>query len=65
MSVIDVMMSMNVSDMFILSIKGSDYCCIISLIGKNEAITLMKNAEKFGDIEKKNKNLINIKDLFQ
>ena len=26
------------SDIAILNIKGSDYCCIISLISKNEAI---------------------------
>ena len=25
----------------ILNIKGSDYCCIISLISKNEAINLL------------------------
>ena len=36
-----LMMSMNLSDIAILIIKGSDYCCIISLIRKNEAINLM------------------------
>ena len=30
----------NLSDIVILSIKGSAYCCIISLINKNEAINL-------------------------
>ena len=29
-----LMMSMNLSDIAILNIKGSDYCCIISLISK-------------------------------
>ena len=45
-----LMMSMNLSDIAILNIKGSDYRCIISLISKNEAITLLQNA---GLIEKK------------
>ena len=40
-----LMMSMNLSNIAILNIKGSDYCCIIiSLISKNEAIKLMQNA---------------------
>ena len=30
-----VMMSMNLSNIAILNIKGTDYCCIISLISKN------------------------------
>ena len=45
------MMSMNVSDIAILNIKGSDYCCIISLISKNEAINLFQN----DDLSKKKK----------
>ena len=41
-----LMMSMNLSDIAILSIKkGFDYRCIISLISKNEAINLMQNAD--------------------
>ena len=40
-----LMMSMNLSDIAILNIKGSDYRCIISLISKNEAINLMQNAD--------------------
>ena len=35
---------MNLSDIAILNIKGSDYRCIISLISKNEAINLIRNA---------------------
>ena len=31
-------------DIAILNIKSSDYCCILSLISKNEAINLMQNA---------------------
>ena len=38
-----LMMSLNVSDVAILNVKDSDYCCIISLISKNEAINLIKN----------------------
>ena len=38
-------MYMNLSDTAILNIKGSDYHCIISLIGKTEAINLMQNAD--------------------
>ena len=30
-----LMMSMKLSDIAILNIKGSNYCCIISLISKN------------------------------
>ena len=36
-----IMMSMNLSDIAILNINGSDYRCIISLIRKNEAIDLL------------------------
>ena len=39
-----VMMSMNLSDIAVLNIKVSDYCCIISLISKNDAINLLQNA---------------------
>ena len=35
-----LMMSMNLSNIVILNIKGFDYHCIISLISKNEAINL-------------------------
>ena len=45
-SAIDLlMMSMNLSDIAILNIKGSDYRCIISLISKNEPVNLMQNAD--------------------
>ena len=36
---------MNLSDIAILNIKGSDYRCIISLISKNETINLLQNAD--------------------
>ena len=36
------MMSMNLSDIAILNIKGFDYCCIISGISKSEAIKLLQ-----------------------
>ena len=34
------MTSVNLSDIAVLNIKGSNYCCIISLISKNEAVGL-------------------------
>ena len=40
-----LMMSMNLSNIAILNIKGSDYCCIISSIRKNEVINLTENAD--------------------
>ena len=36
---------MNLGDIAISKIKGSDHCCIISGITKNEAINLMQNAD--------------------
>ena len=38
-------MSMNLRDIAILNIKGSEYRCIISSISKNETINLMRNAD--------------------
>ena len=49
---------MNLSTIAILNIKGSDYCCFISLTSKNEAINLMHNA----DLTKK-QNIIKHKKL--
>ena len=40
-----LMMSVNLSDIAIWNIKGTDYCCIISWISKNEAINLLQNAD--------------------
>ena len=39
------MISVNFSDIAILNIKGSDDCCVISLISKNKAIRLIQNAD--------------------
>ena len=39
------MMSINFSDIAILSIKGADYRRIICGISKHEAINLMENAD--------------------
>ena len=36
---------MNLSDTAVLNIKSTDYCCIISVISKNETINLMQNAD--------------------
>ena len=38
------MISLNPSGIAISNIKGSHYCCIISLTSKNEAINIMQNA---------------------
>ena len=40
-----LVMSMNISDIAILNIKVSDYCCIISGISKSNAINLMQNVD--------------------
>ena len=40
-----LMMSVNLSNISILNIKGSDYCCIIGLISKKESINLTQNAD--------------------
>ena len=40
-----VIMSMNLSNIAILNIKGADYRCTISGIIKNEAINLMQNID--------------------
>ena len=42
------MTSVNLSDIGMLNIKGSGYCCIISLNSKNEAINVMQNADLTG-----------------
>ena len=39
------MMSVNLSDIVISNIKGSNYRFIISLISKNETINLLQNAD--------------------
>ena len=46
---------MNLRNIAILNIKGSDYRCIISLISENEAMNLMQNTyltEKSGTLQK-------------
>ena len=40
-----LIMSVNLSNIALLNIRGSDYCCSISLISKHEAINLMQNAD--------------------
>ena len=52
-----LMMSINLSNIAILKIKDSVYGCIISLIGKKEAIKLLQNA----DWTEKSSTLLNIK----
>ena len=44
-------MSMYLSNIAILNIKGSNYCCTISLISKNEAINLIQNADLTDKVE--------------
>ena len=43
-----LMMPMNLSDIAILNIKYTYYCCIISRIRKSEAINLMQNIDLTG-----------------
>ena len=40
-----LMMSVNLGEIAVLNIKGSDYCCIISLISKKDGINLLQNAD--------------------
>ena len=51
------MMSMNLSNIAILNVKGFNYHCIITGISKNEAINLMQNT----DLTKKSRILQNRK----
>ena len=37
------MLSVNISDIAIITIKNVDYCCIIPNNSKSEAINLLKN----------------------
>ena len=37
----DLLMSINLSNVAILNIKGSNYCCITNLISKNETTNLL------------------------
>ena len=48
-----LLLSVNLSDIAILKIKSADYCCITSVIGKNETINLMQNADLTKQNEKK------------
>ena len=52
-----LMMPLNLSDIAILNIKGSDYCYIINLISKNVTINLAQN----GDLNKKSRTLKYVK----
>ena len=36
---------MNLRDIAILNMKSSNYCCIASLISKNEGINLLQNVD--------------------
>ena len=40
-----LMMSVTLSDIAILNIKGSDFLCIINLISKKEVIHLLQNGD--------------------
>ena len=44
-------MSVNLRGIAILNIKGSDYCCIISLITINEVIKLLQTADYTKKVE--------------
>ena len=53
-------MFMKLNDVAILSIKGTNYCCIINGFSKNEAIHFLKNV----DMTEKSGTLQNLKNLF-
>ena len=38
------MLSVDISDIAIITVQNVDYCCIIHNIGKYEAINLLKNS---------------------
>ena len=40
-----LLMFINLSDIAVFNIKGSDFCSIISLISKNEALIVIQNAD--------------------
>ena len=40
-----LMMYMNLSDIAILNMKVADYCCIISVISKSEAMNFVQNID--------------------
>ena len=52
-----LMMSMNISNVVILNIKGADYGCIVDRISKSEAINVMQNI----NLTKKKQNIIKYK----
>ena len=52
-----LMMSMNLSNIYIINIKNSDYRCIINGISKSEVIKLLQNI----DLTEKSGKLKNIK----
>ena len=58
---------MNLNNIAILNIKGFDYCYIICLINKSEAINLMQNAaltkEKQSIIKYKNLEILTFGDI--
>ena len=51
---------MKLSDIAILSIKGTNYCCMINGFSKNEAINFLKNV----DMTEKSGTLQNIRNSF-
>ena len=45
------MMSLNLSDIIVSNIKGSNCCRVISRISKNEVINLMQNTDLTKNVE--------------
>ena len=50
---------MSLSDIAILYIKCSEYCCIINLINENDAMNFMQNA----DLTQKKRNVVKHKNV--
>ena len=38
------MVSVNINNIAIITVKNADYCCVIHNISKSEAINLLKNS---------------------
>ena len=58
------MLSVNISDIAIITVKNVDYCCFLHNISKSEAINLLENSilEDHGYIKK---NIVLIFSLFK
>ena len=59
-----LMMSMSLSNIYILNVKNDDYCCIVKIISKRETMKLLQNIG-FNWKKLEHYRKINIKSNFQ